>query len=262
MSWELESYFSQNPNQRDILIAIPHTGRVSADVALHWVMLSHPASVAWLGSSGQPIDVARNIMCSKALQMGCTHLFFLDSDIIVKPETLQMLYGENMPIVSACYLNRGPPYEIVANINNRPVSHKILEEHRNQLYEVEQIGCGCVLIDTRVLHRLAQKMDRFRCIRPHGDNMKPLTYSYNEAKALNYSCKECKGLLLSNFFLHLLGKDDNILASEDFYFSDQVRALGLQIFIHTAAFVIHETAPWHLVEAGAMNPISSAGDVT
>jgi hypothetical protein len=237
---------------------------MSVDVALHWVMLQNPPniSIAWSGNAGQPIDIARNIFCSKALQMKAEYLFFLDSDIIVKPDTLNLLLAERIPIRSGCYLNRSPPYELVANINNRPVSHQILKERPNNLYEVEQVGMGCCLINTRVLSRLAMKTDKWRCIRVHNDNMKPLLYNNNEAIALNYSCKECKGLLLSNFFDHRLGKDDNVLASEDFYFSNQVRALGLQIFLHTGAFCAHETAPMHLTEEGMSNPISTAGEIT
>lgn len=261
MAWEIESFISRNPNQRDVLVAIPHRGDVSFDFAAHLAMLQPPAgmSMAISGNTGQPLDISRNIFAAKALQMQANCLFYLDSDMLVKPDTIHALSEERMAIVSACYLNRGPPYELVANIKNKPVPHTIMQEQPDKLYEVEEVGMGACLIEMRVFHRLAAKIDKWRCIRVHNDDLKPLTYSNNEAMQYNYACKECQGLLLCNFFDYKLGKSDEILASEDYWFCRQVRELGFQVYLKTSVFVPHETAPWHLEEGGAVNPITSAG---
>ena len=262
MAWEVEAFYARNQNQRDILVAIPHTGRVSFDFAANLAMLQPPpnTSMAISGNTGQPIDIARNIFASKALQMQCQYIFYVDSDMILKAGTLVELWNERMPIVSACYLNRGPPYELVANIGNKPVSHNIMQEQPNKLVEVEEVGMGSCLIDTRVFQRLAQRLDKWHCIRPHGDNMDVVSYKNNEAIQQNYKCtrEKCEGLLLCNFFDHKLGKGE-YLASEDYWFCRQVRELGFQVYLKTSVFVTHETAPWKLTETGLENPISSAG---
>lgn len=224
-------------------------------------MLQPPAnmSMAISGNVGQPLDMARNIFAAKALQMQAQYVFYVDSDILLRPDTLQLLAEEKLPIVSACYFNRSPPYELVANIQNRPVSHTIVKEQPGKLYEVEEVGMGAILLDMRVFHRLAQKLDKWRCIRVHGDNLTPLLYTNKEAQESNYSCKECKGLLLSTFFDHKLGKSDEILASEDYWFCKQVRELGFQVYLKTNVITPHETTPLHLTEEGLVNPIGSAG---
>jgi hypothetical protein len=75
--------------------------------------------------SGKPIDLARNVMVTKALQDKCEYIFFLDSDILVNPDTLTKLFIGNMPIISGVYYSRAPPYEMVAQIGGRGLSHEL-----------------------------------------------------------------------------------------------------------------------------------------
>src|SRR4051812_29107730 len=123
MAWLIHA---RNPHDRDLLIGVPHTGRVSARWAAAFRLLEIPVNFAEAFQSGQPIDLSRNIMVSKALQMNAQHLFFIDSDILVRPDTLRKLYDCNLPIVGGPYINRGPPYEIVANVDMKPLSHEML----------------------------------------------------------------------------------------------------------------------------------------
>jgi hypothetical protein len=91
--------------------------------------------------SGKPIDLARNVMVTKALQDKCEHIFFLDSDILVEPDTLTKLFASNMPIVSGVYYSRSPPYEMVAQIGGQGLSHEMAGQ--DQIREVEEVGKGC-----------------------------------------------------------------------------------------------------------------------
>jgi hypothetical protein len=61
----------------------------------------------------------------KALQDKCEYIFFLDSDILVNPDTLQKLFIGNLPILSAVYYSRAPPYEMVAQIGGWGLSHEM-----------------------------------------------------------------------------------------------------------------------------------------
>jgi hypothetical protein len=69
------------------------------------------------------------MVTKKALQDKCEFIFFfLDSDILVNPDTLQKLFIANMPIISAVYYySRAPPYEMVAQIGGRGLSHEMAE---------------------------------------------------------------------------------------------------------------------------------------
>jgi hypothetical protein len=104
--------------------------------------------------SGKPIDLSRNVMVTKALQDKCEYIFFLDSDILVNSDTLQKLFIGNLPIISAVYYSRAPPYEMVAQIGGRGLSHEMAGE--DQVREVEEVGMGCCLVNTRVFHRVGK----------------------------------------------------------------------------------------------------------
>lgn len=84
--------------------------------------------------SGKPIDLSRNVMVTKALQDKCEYIFFLDSDILVNPDTLMKLFTTNMPIVSAVYYSRSPPYEMVAQVGGRGLSHNWIGSPPSMLY--------------------------------------------------------------------------------------------------------------------------------
>jgi hypothetical protein len=77
----------------------------------------------------------------KAIQDKCEFIFFLDSDILVEPGTLLVLYQANMPIISAVYYSRAPPYEMAAQIGGRGLSHEMAGQ--DQVREVEEVGTGC-----------------------------------------------------------------------------------------------------------------------
>jgi hypothetical protein len=117
--------------------------------------------------SGKPIDLARNVMVTKALQDKCEWIFFLDSDILVNPDTLTKLFITNMPIMSAVYYSRAPPYEMVAQVKGKSLSHEMAG--KDEIREVEEVGMGCCLVNTRVFHRIGRKLDWQSFFMPHSE---------------------------------------------------------------------------------------------
>ena len=87
-------------------------------------------------------------MVSNALQRNVSHVFFLDQDIILKPDTLIELLFPQMPIVSAVYYSRAPPYNAVANIKGNPLTRDFImeklekAEKHQALMEVHEVGAG------------------------------------------------------------------------------------------------------------------------
>jgi hypothetical protein len=130
-------------------------------------------------------------MVTKALQDKCELIFFLDSDILVNPDTLTKLFIANMPGISAVYYSRAPPYEMVAQIGGRGLSHELAG--KDQVREVEECGMGCCcLVNTRVFHRIGRKLD-WQCVflcptaRERGG---VYHMEYDKAKSLNFACDE------------------------------------------------------------------------
>jgi glycosyltransferase involved in cell wall biosynthesis len=94
------------------MVGTPSKGYVSDKFHARFFAMQPRLRLPHTMISGKPIDLARNVMVTKALQENCEYVFFLDSDILVNPDTL-LLHQVNMPIVSAVYYSHAPPYEMV-----------------------------------------------------------------------------------------------------------------------------------------------------
>lgn len=253
----------------ELMVGVPHTGKVSFRWFVHYYAMQNPLRTVISGESGQPIDISRNITISKALQYGCEYVFFLDSDVIVESETLVKLLESKLPVVSAVYFSRSPPYEVVANVGGIPISHKHAGE--DTIMEVEQIGMGCCLINTRVLKRVGAKLE-WRCMRPH-DKDKTDTgvavYDWKSAASQNFKCtvqdkgaqKPCGGLLTASFFDHKIGKSNIQLLSEDFFFSQLARSFGFNLMLNLGVVCGHELGDMIIDKSGLVNPRSNAAMV-
>jgi GT2 family glycosyltransferase len=59
---------------------------------------------------GQSPASARNVIIRQAIEIDCTHIFFMDDDMVFPPETLNKLIVHDKDIVSALYLLRSFPH--------------------------------------------------------------------------------------------------------------------------------------------------------
>jgi glycosyltransferase involved in cell wall biosynthesis len=91
------------------MVGTPSKGYVSDKFHTRFCAMQPRLRLPHTMISGKPIDLARNVMVTKALQESCEYVFFLDSDILVNPDALLLLHQVNMPIVSAVYYSRAPP---------------------------------------------------------------------------------------------------------------------------------------------------------
>jgi len=154
-----------------IAIGIPSRGLVPLDWALNFAHIIkatiYPLHV--FVSRHYSIDKARQMLVEVARKENCTHLFFLDTDIIpciLKdnqfipfPEVINEMIKYNYPVVSAIYLSKRDfkpaIYEHTPN-NNLPFKIKDIdfEEIKNKTFFVDGIGLGCCLIDMKVFDML------------------------------------------------------------------------------------------------------------
>jgi hypothetical protein len=110
------AYMGEEEEERLITVATPSKGFVSDKFHAHFCAMQPPLRMLHNMISGKPIEPARNVMVTKALQDKCEFIFFLDSDILVVPDTLLLLHQPNLPIISAVYFSRALPYDSVAQI--------------------------------------------------------------------------------------------------------------------------------------------------
>lgn len=233
--------------------------------------------------TGQPVDTARNIMVSNALQRNVSHVFFLDQDIILKPDTLLKLWDGQMPICSAVYFSRAPPYNVVANIKGNPISRddvmNRLEKAPNHqaLMEVHETGAGALLVDTRVFKRIAQVLDlEWYCLLKHATDYENnddtgVSYTTEQAVANNYRCNRivgvddkgnqirCDNTVIAPFFDYRIGKQKEDALSEDYYFNKLCRNVGFSIYLCIHNMVEHEIPFFTINENGIINSSVGAG---
>lgn len=216
----------------------------------------------YLCPSGYSLDITRNLIVTEMLQMHAGLLFFIDSDIRLRPDTFQILYDSHLPIVSGAYVTRSPPWKICARVNSQYLSFEMYKK-AHQFYAVHEVGMGCCLIDRRVFLRLAAKINEWFCLADHTNDAGKyvLTYTDKEAIAANWKCVKCQNTLVCPFFKNTMGYDKNYGLGEDWYFCKIARELGFDIYLSNQAVVDHEphVGDWFVNENGPQTTVVNAG---
>lgn len=94
------------------------------------------------------ICYGRYIAAHTALQLDCSHLLFIDSDMKFPSDALRRLLAHQKDVVGITYSQRRSP---------RGFTHLSLDGSQmipGPLFEVRSLGCGLMLIDIKVLQKL------------------------------------------------------------------------------------------------------------
>lgn len=143
-SWEL-------PTAPHVLVAILTRETVATAWAKSFRELTLPplSTVSFL--YGMPYDHARNNACEDALKHNFQWLFFLDDDVTLPPNALQVLLSSKLDIVSGLYYRRNIPIAPVALMEAKPKPTFINGFQANSVFEVDLVGAGCLLISRKAL---------------------------------------------------------------------------------------------------------------
>lgn len=128
-----------------------------ADFLPSFIGLMRPEGSVTSTVSGQSPASNRNTIIKQALENDCTHIFFMDDDMIFPPDTLLKLIEHKKDIVSALYLNRGFPHRPVffdRAYENGYCKYFSLTEGITGLIKGVNCGLGAVLISTEVFKKL------------------------------------------------------------------------------------------------------------
>lgn len=145
-----------------LVIATPHTGLVTFEWAVQFKMLQPPVPFNILSNRGLPIDRARDDLVRQAQGIGATHIFFLDSDVVLPPHGLAVLYSKQLPIVCGMYGSKheAPGVWIETSKSGEAryatVDPKVLEETPLFTHPDIVVGAGCMLIQMEVFHRIKE----------------------------------------------------------------------------------------------------------
>lgn len=90
----------------------------------------------------------RNYIASQAIKKNCTHLLFIDDDMIFSEDTLDRLLAHDKDIVGGVYNTK---YEI-----QTPVVEYFDDKRPTELFKCKAIGTGCLLIKCDVFKKVPQ----------------------------------------------------------------------------------------------------------
>ena len=128
-----------------------------ADFLPYFLGLQKPNDCLISTIHGQSPARSRNIIIEQALNNKCSHVFFIDDDMAMPPDTLIRLLAHDKDVVTGLYLMRSYPHfpvifdEAFENGFNK---HIYLEDNQEGLIPITNCGLGCVLINTRIFEHL------------------------------------------------------------------------------------------------------------
>ena len=159
-----------------ILIAIPCMDQVPFTFAQSLSTLEKIGECKLAMKAGSLIYTSRNSLAMMAIQMDADFVFWLDSDMVFKSDTLarmmDTLKKNDLDILTGLYFRRVPPYSPVlfdkleqnGDITEFSEFNKIPDE----LFEVGGCGFGCVLMKTDVFFDVQSKFGNM--FAPRGNN--------------------------------------------------------------------------------------------
>lgn len=107
-----------------------------------------------LFSTKSPLDRSRNYLVEMALNKKATHIWFIDTDMVIPKGTLEALLEMNVPIASALYFEKGIPYWPCIRKNDNGIWKKTEEIKWNQHMPIDGVGMGCCLIRTDIFQKI------------------------------------------------------------------------------------------------------------
>lgn len=137
-----------------VFLAVP-TGEMArrADFYDSYNQLRKPEGTICSFSHGQSPAKNRNIMIDMAIENSCSHILFLDDDMIPEPDLIERLLSHDKDVVSALYLMRNFPHLPVIfdeSYKDGQCKFMFLDPSKSGLVPIVNCGLGAVLISTRI----------------------------------------------------------------------------------------------------------------
>lgn len=127
-----------------------------------FVMMEKPESYSFIHADNGPIDTLRNDIVDQALDIGASHLIFMDVDQIYHPKTITSLLAHRLPVVGAAVCRRYPPFDpIILELKNGAYAHKE-EWNPDGLVECDATGSGCLMFEMSIFRKMPKPWFRFQ----------------------------------------------------------------------------------------------------
>lgn len=165
------------------LIAVPCMDQVATPFCQSLVTLNKVGECAISFNVGSLISESREQLAARAINGASDYVMWFDSDMMFEPDTMQKLmkHIENgCDIVTGLYFRRRPPFTPVLfkklHIEgNVCLTEDYIDYPKDELFEVQGIGFGCVLMKTDVLLSCFAKYNT--CFSMMGRNGEDVSFS-------------------------------------------------------------------------------------
>ena len=167
-----------------ILIAVPCMDQVPVPFCHSLALLRKPDNCVLTMKTGSLIYIARNELATAAIQSEADLVFWLDSDMVFQPDTLERmlktLQEKDLDILTGLYFRRVPPYSPVLfnklEIDGVACDFTEWKHIPNDLFEVGACGFGCVLMKTDVFFDVQSKYGNM--FAPIGNNGEDVAFCW------------------------------------------------------------------------------------
>ena len=139
---------------RSVAIVVPTLGMIDVEVVSRLFYLERPLNgvVTPCWPVGMDTATARNASVQTVKDAGCSHVLFLDHDVIIPKETITLLASMDVPVACGLYYTKTKPPEPLTIVKNRPATNWT----HGDLVTVDVTGLGCALIDLSVFDKIDQ----------------------------------------------------------------------------------------------------------
>ncbi len=232
------------------IVGIPHIGDIRPYFFDTYIHLNRPPQTAVIRVADKPIDLARNMIVEAALDdERMTHLFFMDSDMQFPRDALVRLIQQDKPVIGGIYFAR----------TTTPIPHAYHFHHRDNEDGTCPIGDGYqhASTDRGTWYRpVVKEFAAFMKRHPDYDEQPGIAVlpatpdALVPCDALATGCMLIKREVLEAirdahpgdkrpwFKCH-----EDSAGGEDFYFCEQARALGYDIWADFSVQCSHEFRP-------------------
>lgn len=168
------------------------------------------AEIIELFDLGTLLPDMRNTLARKSIELGATHILWLDSDMIFPEDTIERLYHHGKPIVAASYSQRKEPAKPVAAKDGVWV---YTEEGSAGIEKVDFVGMGCMLVESAVYEAMDEP---WHCL------------GWNEAKGTIvgedvYFCRKAAEVGAETWIDHDLSKEIGHIGYRTFSYLDALK---------------------------------------
>jgi len=149
------------------------------------------------------VDLARNKLAFDALKRQVDYIWFFDSDMIVEPSVLDVLFDMNTDIASALVFQKYPPYRpVITRFITEMEGEIITDIHGGGIIQVDDAGMGCVLIRTKIFESIEKPWFEIRWIKKPNEpftQMAEDTSFYRKVKKAGFKVYVNLDLIIPHF---------------------------------------------------------------